>query len=151
MRHQFREWNRSVELLLNVCWLVISVASFAAWAAATREPAKRSGSTSTKLQAIALFCALVLLFFPISLTDDLHPEIFTAAEPSVQKRDSSATLSAGAADRSYSPSICALPSTDHHEFTLASDFFGLYLTPTVDRIAQYTAPPTGRAPPQAVS
>ena len=77
-----------METLLNLVWALIAVAAFFFWRAQ-----RRSGGASRftdRTQAVALVCVLVLLFFPISLTDDLHPEIFLAADSVSPRRHLSA-------------------------------------------------------------
>lgn len=64
---------RLMELLLNLAWLAIAVASYAAlgWRLACSDSA-RPGGPSRIQTAVALSCALAVLFPVISLTDDLH-------------------------------------------------------------------------------
>lgn len=60
----------SIELFLNVCWLVAAIAAVGYWCI----QAKRSDEKSIKglRSFVALACALVVLFPAISLTDDLY-------------------------------------------------------------------------------
>src|SRR5579862_2272152 len=63
-----------LEALLNIAWLVVSLGAVwlwrYRWTLSRRDPRH-----STKMEAVAMVCALALLFPVISLTDDLHPEI----------------------------------------------------------------------------
>lgn len=62
-----------LELLLNLAWLVIAIASyvFLGWRLACSNTTRASGLS--RIQCIvALSCALAILFPVISLTDDLH-------------------------------------------------------------------------------
>lgn len=69
-----------MELFLNVFWLLLALLSvglwWTQWSRAGRGRAPRQASLRG---GIALCCVLVLLFFAISLTDDLH-EIPAVAE-----------------------------------------------------------------------
>jgi len=64
-----------MELLLNVFWLLLALTSVGVW----RLKWSRGGRRESLRGAIGLCCVLVLLFFAISLTDDLH-EIPAVAE-----------------------------------------------------------------------
>jgi hypothetical protein len=62
-----------METFLNLVWLSVTVAALWLWRfrwAVSRQNPKRS----TRMEAVAMVCALALLFPVISLTDDLHPE-----------------------------------------------------------------------------
>jgi hypothetical protein len=75
-----------MELLLNLVWLFVAV--LALGASCKRWPADGSGpQRQTRRGWIALACALVLLFFVISLTDDLHAEVMVVEDASASKRD----------------------------------------------------------------
>ncbi len=67
--------TNSMELLLNLFWLLLALASVGLW----RLKWSRAGGRESLQGAIGLCCVLVLLFFAISLTDDLH-EIPAVAE-----------------------------------------------------------------------
>ena len=76
-----------VELLLNVLWLLVALAAigycWGRWSGAESEADLHGGCFR---KWVALACALVLLFFVISLTDDLHPELATLEDSSRSKR-----------------------------------------------------------------
>jgi hypothetical protein len=59
-----------MEVILNLVWLLIAVAALVAW----RAQWMRSWRRYAPLGAVALGCALILLFPEISITDDLHGE-----------------------------------------------------------------------------
>ena len=61
-----------MELLLNTIWLVVAAGAFVWWVPRPGTIANRFRGSS--LPALALACALVLLFPAISVTDDLHAE-----------------------------------------------------------------------------
>ncbi len=71
-----------MELLLNVFWLLLALASFALWWTKWT-PSGRARGDRRELRdgAVSLACVLFLLFPVISLTDDLH-EVPAVAEES---------------------------------------------------------------------
>lgn len=76
-----------VELLLNVLWLLVALAAigycWGHWPGAESE-AQLHNDRFRKW--VALACGLILLFFVISLTDDLHPELIALEDSSRSKR-----------------------------------------------------------------
>ncbi len=60
-----------MEIILNLIWLSVALVFAGVWVFRWR-PVSRACALSG---AIALGCALILLFPSISLTDDLHPQI----------------------------------------------------------------------------
>jgi hypothetical protein len=76
---------RGMELVLNLLWLAISCAALALWQ--VRWKHEHSSKRWQSCRAwIALPCVLILLFFPISLTDDLHAELLLIGDCSAQRR-----------------------------------------------------------------
>jgi len=75
-----------MELLLNILWMLIAVGLVVIWR--TRWIHQRRRSSRRSLQEwSAIGLALVLLFFAVSMTDDLHSEIVALEEWSTSKRD----------------------------------------------------------------
>lgn len=70
-----------MELLLNTIWLLLSGFAIAAWYRVSK-----SGGTRALSSALALACAILLLFPVISLTDDLHATQFALEDSSSSKR-----------------------------------------------------------------
>ena len=66
-----------MELFLNLAWLLVALAC--AIALLHRAP-RKSHSTKFWVLATAMICVVVLLFPVISMTDDLHAEVFMAEE-----------------------------------------------------------------------
>ncbi len=75
-----------MEFFLNICWLMIALGAFSLWLAGLRVR-KRVEAPRIRMEAVALACVVVLLLFPISMTDDLHPEVFLAACVFCHRRD----------------------------------------------------------------
>jgi len=78
--------SMTMELLLNLLWLLIAVALVCVWR--TQWSHQRRGSGRRYLQEwSAVSLALVLLFFAVSMSDDMHSEIVALEESSANKRD----------------------------------------------------------------
>src|SRR5574337_1161031 len=87
-----------MELLLNLFWLLLAVVSFAAWGMQwPRRGGVRGHRRELLYGAVGLTCALVLLFFAISLTDDLH-EVPAVAESTRSSRRTLQISKGGASD-----------------------------------------------------
>jgi hypothetical protein len=68
-----------MELFLNLLWVAIAVLAFGIWR--TRWLRERPENRRNPLREWTAFaCALVLLFFAVSLTDDLHSELVILEE-----------------------------------------------------------------------
>lgn len=74
-----------LELFLNLLWLVIAVSAFGVWQAHLSGGGRAPGG-QTRRGWIALGCALVLLFFVISMTDDLHAEVMVVEDATSSRR-----------------------------------------------------------------
>jgi hypothetical protein len=76
----------NMELLLNILWMLIAVGLLGTWR--TRWVHQRRDSSRRSLQEwSAVSLALVLLFFAVSMTDDMHAEIVALEECSATRRD----------------------------------------------------------------
>ena len=60
-----------MEKFLNLVWLLLALSLSAAWLWQRMRSSSRY-LPAARLQAIALVCLLVVLFFPVSISDDLH-------------------------------------------------------------------------------
>ncbi len=76
-----------MEFFLNICWLAIALGALSSWIASLTARG-RSRRYSIHMEAVALSCVIILLLFPISMTDDLHPDVFVAAGIFCHRRDS---------------------------------------------------------------
>lgn len=89
-----------MELLLNLVWLVIAAGAIALWLSQRRRSASARPARAL-LQAIALACALAVLFPAISATDDLHAAQLAVEASDVARkllRSMNTVTSSGAAD-----------------------------------------------------
>lgn len=74
-----------MELTLNLVWVCVAIAGILAqMAVLSRAAASSDGPASTRQKIVAMGCALVILFFVISMTDDLHDQaiLFEEKKPS---------------------------------------------------------------------
>lgn len=75
-----------MELFLNVVWLLVALAAIGyCWHRWSSPEGVAEGATLCQ-RWVTLGCGLVLLFFVISLTDDLHPELASLEDSSSSKR-----------------------------------------------------------------
>ncbi len=80
-----------MELFLNLLWVAIALVAFGFWR--TRWLRERPENRRNPLREWTAFaCALVLLFFAVSLTDDLHSELIIFDECCASRRHSSALV-----------------------------------------------------------
>jgi len=143
-----------VELLLNLVWLLLAAGILCTWR--TRWVHQRPGTIGASLREwTAVTVALVLLFFAVSMSDDLHLEMALFEEVSTSRRSAphsveaqnptahpGATLhSAGAA---VAPSVIGI-ETDLYAFRCLA----VAVSPHFEALAG--APTLGRAPPTSVS
>ena len=76
-----------MELFLNLLWVLIAVGAVGIWRVRWLREKPQSRRESLR-EWTAMGCALVLLFFAVSLTDDLHAEAMLLDECSVSRRHS---------------------------------------------------------------
>ncbi|MFZ0885125.1 MAG: hypothetical protein WAN14_17110 [Candidatus Acidiferrales bacterium] len=77
-----------MELLLNIFWFLITVAGVVLWRTRWTHQS-RIRSHATWREWTAFVCAMVMLFFVVSLTDDLHAELMLIEECSGSRRHAS--------------------------------------------------------------
>ena len=88
-----------VETFLNILWLMIAAGLLAVWRTRWVHQHQQRGHTrrNPSQEWTAVGCALVLLFFAVSLTDDLHFEMVLFDECSTGRRSTVGTCSHDAA------------------------------------------------------
>jgi hypothetical protein len=95
-----------MELALNLVWVCVAVAALLALGASlSNNGAQLRRPASYGRKVIAMSCALVILFFIISMTDDLHGQEILIEE----KRTSRMALIAGAGAPGPSASTRSIP------------------------------------------
>jgi hypothetical protein len=140
-----------MELALNLIWVCVALFGCALLHSnLSRASGHPAGRTSNRQKIIAMGCALIILFFVISMTDDLHDqEIFVEESKFLRMMGGSS-----------SPSLAAAHSTVARPFLLFFGFFRSSFTfalPVVRRLLEplevsFTAAIdcdqlSGRAPP----
>lgn len=90
-----------MELTLNLVWVCVAVAGILAlMAMLTRGSAASGRCVSCWRKIVAMGCALVILFFVISMTDDLHGQEILIEEKRVSRvAAGTRTATASSADR----------------------------------------------------
>jgi len=76
-----------MELFLNLLWVLIAAGAIGVWRTCWRIEKPRSHRDSLR-EWTAMGCALVLLFFAVSLTDDLYAAAMLLDECSASRRQS---------------------------------------------------------------
>jgi hypothetical protein len=113
-----------MESFLNLLWVAIAAVSFGFWR--TRWLHERSERRREPLREWTAFaCALVLLFFAVSLTDDLHSELVIFDECSATRRHSLALVRPH--DAPPHPTFALSPSVARQRFVASLDpprYFG---------------------------
>jgi hypothetical protein len=70
-----------MELVLNLIWVTVAVLGFALLRANLSRTSRRSArEPSDRQKIIAMTCTVVILFFVISMTDDLHEQQMAVEE-----------------------------------------------------------------------
>jgi hypothetical protein len=139
-----------VELLLNIVWMLIAVGLLVVWR--TRWVHQRRRSSRHSLQEwSAVSLALVLLFFAVSMTDDMHSEIVVLEECSASKRDFFSLTSAHGmpqpATALHASSLALVPPVPF--FSASSSFQKLELANQLRFSFLPTSQASSRAPPSA--
>ena len=94
-----------MELTLNLVWVFVAIVGILVQIVTLRKTARSSKDTASPARkVVAMGCALVILFFVISMTDDLHDQVLVWEESKHSRTSASAKASASPAfDRALSP------------------------------------------------
>lgn len=141
-----------MELTLNLVWLCVAIAGIAVLfvTLSTSPPSDRPARPWRKI--VAMSCTLIILFFVISMTDDLHEQEMVVEENKISRVTSVAS----------SASHSCQPSADHPVFLLSSalawslpDLPALRRPVTASKVFFVPAlcweTPSDRAPPASVA
>ena len=137
-----------MELFLNLLWVLIALGLLGTWRMQWVHQRRRTRRHSVQEWA-AISVALVLLFFAVSLTDDLHSELLLMAECSGNRRSLVCSISA----HQFLPSGTSSPASDPAIAFHASNGVSLRAIQSVERVDELCKSffqndrPTGRAPP----
>jgi hypothetical protein len=88
-----------MELLLNIVWVLAAAGVLGIWRTRWIHQRERTPRHSF-LEWTAVSVALVLLFFAVSMTDDLHAQILFSEECSTSRRDLTCPAGAHASPQS---------------------------------------------------
>jgi hypothetical protein len=119
-----------MELALNLIWVCVALAG-CALLARNLSPVSGVpvGRSSNKQKIIAMTCALIILFFVISMTDDLHDqEIFVEESKFLRAMNGTGSSSLAAAHSAIIPAFLLFPG-----FICSSFMFTL---PSVRRLLE---------------
>ncbi len=82
-----------MELVLNITWMLLACATLCIWR--TRWVHERNRTLPHSLREwTAVSVALILLFFAVSMSDDLHPEMMLFEDSARSRRSSSLSVDA---------------------------------------------------------
>jgi hypothetical protein len=138
-----------MEAFLNLLWVLIALGALGTWRGCWMRE-RRSQRRDPVREWAAVVCALVLLFFAVSLSDDLHTNPMLLEESGGGRRHS-AMRDAGQAAPDSSSHVAAHSITLHMGWLLASPdsrFVSIALFEDVRSISPVTGVSSGRAPPQ---
>lgn len=139
-----------METILNLVWLAITLGIAGVWGLRWL-PARRHPHRRAMREAIALGCALALLFPAISVTDDLHPAI-VALEATAGKRHAGQLVGQFAQVRTASGKALANPAVGVLPRGFAgSEFASSDLACAADQLYAWSRSThsSGRSPPAA--
>jgi hypothetical protein len=137
-----------MELFLNFVWAMIALAALGTWRACWMHEHRIRRRDPVREWA-AVVCGLVLLFFAVSLSDDLHSS-FALLDESAAGRRHSLTRNAAhvSPDALTSAPVHALAWPMHSVWpSLLSSFAAVQVVPTQPVSFIQSARPFGRAPP----
>jgi hypothetical protein len=139
-----------METFLNILWLLIAAGVLAVWRTrwVHQHDQQGYGRRNPSREWTAVGCALVLLFFAVSLTDDLHCEMVLFDECATGRRS---TVGTCGHDVAHGRTMVHAPAA--YDFTPVASPDRLRVIGTVlpfvfaeDAYGEFV-PPTGRAPP----
>ena len=139
-----------METFLNILWLLIAAGVLAVWRTRWARQHRQPGYTrrNPPQEWTAVGCALVLLFFAVSLTDDLHFEMVLFDECATGRRS---TVGPCSHDAAHGRTTVHAPAT--YDSTPAASPDRLRAVGTIlpfvfakDANDEFVAP-SGRAPP----
>jgi hypothetical protein len=136
-----------MELFLNFFWALIAILTVCLWRRRWMRE-QRDGHREPLREWTAIACALVLLFFAVSLSDDLHAEVMLSDDCFTGRRHSScmhASQDSGAVVRTLTAAV--LPVIPSLQSLRQSGRVGS-LDPLIDSFVRCIKQ-AGRAPPSS--
>src|SRR5215471_9274221 len=99
-----------MELTLNLIWVGVAIAGIVLlWITVSRAAKSSEPSASTRQKIVAMGCALVILFFVISMTDDLHNQAIMFEEKKPSRTLSEVANAAPSSAAQATPFVFLLP------------------------------------------
>jgi len=110
-----------MELALNLIWLCLALAGLALLVSNLSWATKQTDRQPTNRQKImAMTCALIILFFVVSMTDDLHDqEIFVEESKFLRVINGTGSPAMGATHSAAAPPLLLYFGLPRSSFTLA--------------------------------
>jgi len=144
-----------MELTLNLIWVCVALAGCALLAGnLSRASGCPAGRPSNRQKIIAMSCALIILFFVISMTDDLHDqEIFVEESKSLRVINGSTSPALAAAHSTVAPPFLLFFSFTRSSFNFALPAVRRLLEPlgVLSPAAIHCHVLSGRAPPTSLA
>lgn len=135
-----------MESFLNFLWVVLALAALYVWRVRWARQSRESSHAPWR-QWTAFVCALILLFFFVSLTDDLHSELVIYEESSASRRHATCVACPHHAPPPHSADT-ALAIFDRPDFAPAFSRTALLTAQTDFQLAREICISfAGRAPP----
>ena len=140
-----------MELVLNILWLLLALGGVAFWRTRwAHQPRTRHHAPWREWTAIS--CALVLLFFVVSLTDDLHAELIILEDSTNCRRHVHCLTAAHASQQPdhfpKGPGAAVIPALAHVADSAVSPLFISASKPMSSLPLQESH--SGRAPPPGI-
>jgi hypothetical protein len=135
-----------MESFLNFLWVLMAVAALGVWRACWM-PEDRARRRDPVREWAAVVCALVLLFFAVSLSDDLHASLALLEESAGNRRHSAVWNAHPSPDTGRATVQAPVLPTRALFVPLLSDFISLRLTDVERTVVMESDPQFGRAPP----
>jgi hypothetical protein len=135
-----------METFLNFLWVLMALAGLGVWRACwmREHPVHRRDPVR---EWAAVICALVLLFFAVSLSDDLRSSLALLEESAGSRRHSTVWDAHPSPDARQATTVTWALPTNAIFVPLLSDFISLRLTHVGNATVVESTPQFGRAPP----
>jgi hypothetical protein len=143
-----------MELTLNLIWVCVALAGCALLAGNLSRTSRCPAGPSNRQKIIAMSCALIILFFVISMTDDLHDqEIFVEESKSLRVINGSTSPALAAAHSTVAPPFLLFFSFARSSFNFALPAVRRLLEPleVLSPAAIHCDVLSGRAPPTSLA
>jgi len=137
-----------MELFLNVLWLLIAIHGLVVWQLVWKRQARPTRPEPFQ-EWTAFACALVFLFFAVSLSDDLHADVMLADDCARGRQHALVWASSHASAQNgvaANSSLGAVPSRSGPSLSLRD---AERIAPAIIHLVRHseTDPPAGRSPP----